>query len=182
MKILKSVLAGIVSLGLFAGVVSAQSVTAVKQYEYSTNYTRNSEMIWYGTYTQSATGNEHFLGSTTTHGGTTTFKSGCVDVAHINDTIEIAIQAIPNGVDGGSATVNFYGIYGTTTADNTVATTKGCVMLRPILSLNVPSSQGAAGTTTVVSLTNKPTLIALGVDVTAGTVTWNINANSRTER
>lgn len=183
MKIKKFIFAGlVVGVGLLAGKVHAQNATAIKQYEYNTNQTINSEMIWFGTYTQSATGNEHFLGSTTTHGGTTTFSSGCLNVAHIKDDIEFAITSIPNGVDGGSATVNFYGIYGTTTAGASVAATKGCVMMRPILSLNTPASLGAAGTTTVVTITNDPTMLAIGVDVTAGTVTWNISSNSRKSR
>lgn len=184
MKMRNFILAGFAGVGLFAACVGSvyANTTAIKQYEYSTNQTHNSEMIWFGTYTQSATGNEHFLGSTTTHGGTTTFSSSCINVAHINDDIEFAITCIPNGVDGGSATVNFYGVYGTTTLGATVAATKGCVMLRPILSLNAPSSLGAPGTTTVVTITNNPTMMALGVDVTAGTVTWNIHSNSRKSR
>lgn len=182
MKIRNFIFAGLASIGLFMGSIHAQNVTAIKQYEYSTNQTYNSEIIWFGTYTQSATGNEHFLGSTTTHGGTTTLSSSCLNVSHINDDMEFAITAIPNGVDGGSATVNFYGIYGTTTAGASVALTKGCVMLRETLSLNCPSSLGAVGTTSVVTIAKKPTLMAIGVDVTAGTVTWNIHSNSRKSR
>lgn len=181
MKMKKILLGCVIGMSLLGGNVYA-TTTAVKQYEYATNRTWNSEYIWYGTYTQSATGSEHYLGSTTTHGGTTTLSSGCVNVAHINDNIEIAITAIPNGVDGGSATVNFYGVYGTTTAAAATTTTKGCVMLRAALPLNVPSSLGAGGTSTVVTISNKPTLMAIGVDVTQGTVTYNISANSRTSR
>lgn len=178
----RNLFAGILSLGmLFCGSMYAAD-SNIKIYDYSTNRTFNHEVIWYGSYTQSLAAGEHYSGSTTTHGGTSTFSNGCVNVDHIADDIEFIITAFPNGVDGGSGTVNFYGVYGTTTAGAGSLTTKGCALLRAAVAVNAPASLAPSGTSTIITLTNIPTLIAVGVDVTAGTVTWNISSNSKEAR
>jgi hypothetical protein len=165
---------GILSLSmLFCGAVFGAD-SNIKIVDTQTNKTFNRDVLFYNGYVKSTGDASHFSGSTTTNGGTSTFSAGTVYVGDLINSKDFAISVVPAAT--GSCTVKIWGVFGTTTV-STGTNTVGPVLLSTTTYDNI-----SAGTSTLVSITSYPELVAVGINVSAGTMTVNCGMNSMTER
>lgn len=173
-KFNKLVCVGILGLiGLFAGNVFAAQAgfnTPVTN-DYSTNWTRVGNVLFYDGYVENTAG-EIFAGSTTTSGGTSTFSVGVAETGSYAGDKYFSLYLSPT--TAGSVTVNWYGVFGTTTASSG---TSNAALLR-----NPYTYSGTTATSTTFTITQDPTLIAVSVNVTSGTMTITCGMNSIAER
>lgn len=171
----KYALSGLLSL-LFSGMVYAADDN-IKIYDTTTNNTKNRSVIFFNKYLENNLNEEMFSGSTTTSGGTSTFRAGVVNVEDLFNDKEFSILMTPT--TAGSVTVKFYGVWGTTTVTADVGTnTVGCAELFS----KRTTIQGTAGTSTTVTITDNPNLIAVSTTVTSGTATISVGMHSQTQR
>lgn len=146
--------------GLCSIVNAADSNIQIREYNNDALSTQSLDVVFFNNYIENTVG-EIFSGSSTTSGGTSTFSRGVVDVSGWTGNKDFGLSLAPVGA-GGSITVTYYGVNGTTTAG---AGTDNAYVLAGPVAYNV-----VAGTSASFSTALKPTLIACSVNVTAGTV------------
>lgn len=172
---LNRIYTGIVSLSMLLGgvVMAADSNITIK--ETQTNRTFNRDVMFFNQYVKSTGAAPHYSGSSTTNGGTSTFSNGTVYTGDLINQKDIALLLTP-GESGGSCTVNIWGVFGTTAVG--AGTTSAGVVL-----LNTTSYSGiGTATSSIVTITQKPELMAVGVLVSSGTVTVSAGMTSVTAR
>lgn len=160
-KFNKLVCVGVLGLvGLFSGVVSAaDSNISIREYTVDGLNTQCMDVLFYNAYTENTTG-EVFSGSTTVSGGSGTFSNGAVNVAGWTGNKDFGFYFAPT--TAGSVTVNIYGVFGSTTVG--AGTSNAALLMNPYI------FAGTAATSTTFTITQDPTFIAVGINVTSGTV------------
>lgn len=169
-KFNKLVCVGILGLvGLFGCIVANAADSNIKIREYNTDglNTQSLDVVFFNNYTENAAG-EIFSGSTTTSGGTSTFSNGVVDVAGWTGNSYFGLYLSPT--TAGSVTIRCYGVFGTSTAPSG---TSNASLIDMIIAGDRTKSYTFSGTTatsTTFYIDYLPTLIAMSVDVTSGTM------------
>ena len=138
-----------------------------------TNWTRYGEYLIFNAYTQGV-GPEDFTGSTTTDGGSSTFKSGLVNVEHLSGSLYVSWYGSASAL-GGTSTIRIYGLFGTTTGG--VGTAGAVMLINPYTS---PDTVLATGT--VFTINTHPACIAVSTQGLSGTMTNTIGIFSNTAR
>jgi len=172
-KLFSGFAVGVLFFGLCGSVFAADS--NIKIVDDSTNRTFNRHVLFFDNYTENNLNEEIFSGSSTTSGGTSTFRNGCVITSDLLNSKEFAILLEPT--TAGSCTVKFYGVFGTTT----VSTGTDTAGIAELFSYRTAIS-GTAATSTTKVITEHPDMMAVSVTVTSGTCTVSVGMTSPTAR
>ena len=160
-------------LGL-CGIANAAD-SKVGSYEIQTNWTRGQNYLLYNSYS-GWVASEYFSGSTTANGGTTSVTAGLINVKHLSGTKYISLYGSPT-TSTGSITYKIYGWYATETVTNANGT-RGAYLINETTFLFT----SALGTSTRISVTDNPLLMAVSVLPSSGSITSTVGMSSITSR
>lgn len=147
----------------------------VTQNKIETNWTKGTSFLLWNAYSGWGA-SEFFSGSSTANGGTTSVTAGLINVSHLSGTKYISLYGSPTTTTG-TVTYKVYGWYGTTTLINATGT-RGARLLNE----TTFSFTSAIGTSSLISETSNPLMMAVSVLPSSGSITSTVGLTSITAR